>query len=241
MRRGHRLQPVDEGVAGNQRLAGDDVARIGLHRHLAAVAGNASCPRVFIEPRPGSRSGPRQPDHVFERIDVACPRVMRAAVIARRAKGRRKLLAVKKPQALVAILLGHDFHMVAVILDVARLVRSRDLSGAEVGVDPVRVGKREQMHLRPLGHGKLRLGVVAAEIGLAFFHPGPLSGAKLPAIAARGAVAEARALDQHHILAACGQVIGRLQPGEAAADDDDVGSRGTGQEAYAGRSPSVAS
>jgi hypothetical protein len=228
MRRCHRLQPVDEGVAGNQRPAGGDVAGAVFTVTLPPSLAIAACPRVLVQPRPGCCGSPRQPDHVFQRIDVARPRVMRCRRdSASSPPAAAKLLAVEKPHTFIAILLGHDLHVLAVVLDIARLVRGRDLARAEIGVDVVGCGKARADASSPARPRQTAPCTLAAEIRLAFLHPGPLAGAELPAIAARSAVAEARAFDQHHVLAARRQVIGRLQPGEAAADDHHVGSRGS--------------
>ena len=180
----YRLQPVDEGIAGNQGFSGDDVSCIGPDGDLAGSTGNRPGAGVLMKPYSGNRGRPRQPDQIFERIDVARARVMGAAVITRRAEGCGKLLAIEKPQALVSVLLRHDLHVIAVIGNIARLVRGRDLARTVIGVNAVRFSEGEKMRLGPLRHGKLCFGVGRAEIRRAFLHPGALSGAQLAAIAA---------------------------------------------------------
>ena len=49
-----------------------------------------------------------------------------------------------------------------------------------------------------------------------------LAAAELSAVASRGAPAGAPRLQEHHVVASLGQVQGRRQPGEPAADYADV-------------------
>ena len=84
-------------------------------------------------------------------------------------------------------------------------------------------GEFEQMRLRLLGEIEQRLGAREAELLLQLLRAGPLAGAELAAIAARRAVADAVAFDQHDVGSRLGEMRRRRKAGEAAADDDDVG------------------
>ncbi|MNT93374.1 hypothetical protein D3C72_2348340 [compost metagenome] len=76
-----------------------------------------------------------------------------------------------------------------------RLVGHVHLSGHELHVDAVRLGKGEHVFLGVLGQIEESLGALVAEFGLQFLRIPALAGAHLPAIAAGRAVADAAALD----------------------------------------------
>ena len=67
-------------------------------------------------------------------------------------------------------------------------------------------------------------------------HVDPLAGAHLAAVAARRARPDPRRLEQHHVVAALGQVQRRREPGIAAADDADVGIDRAGERRMRRRS-----
>ena len=124
----------------------------------------------------------------------------------------------------IAGALAHVVGIFAVVVDIALLVRDRQLAGHEVDVDAVHRGEFQQMRLGFLGEIEQRLGARPAELGFELVERGALAGAELAAIPARGAVAEAIGVDQRDVGARLGEMGGGRQAGEAAADDDDVGA-----------------
>ncbi|MNE63360.1 hypothetical protein D3C80_1587060 [compost metagenome] len=112
--------------------------------------------------------------------------------------------------------------MVAIVFLQALLVADRELARHELDVDVVLAGEIEHVPLGVLGHVEQRLRPFVAERFLGFVGPGALAGAELAAVAPRRAVAEAAGVDERDIDAVARKVVGRLEPGIAAADDGDV-------------------
>src|SRR5690606_4924411 len=105
-----------------------------------------------------------------------------------------------------------------------RLMGDRQVAGYIVDVDGIFGGKGQKMRLGLFRKVEQSLG--AGEIKLSFevLAPGALAGAKLPAIAARRAVAQPMGFDKDHVCAASCQMDSSGQAGEAPADDHDVGA-----------------
>ena len=101
-------------------------------------------------------------------------------------------------------------------------MRDIQLAGHVFDVDAMRVGKIEQIVLGVFGQVEQRLGPLEAELALHFLWRPALAGAQLPAIAARCAIAETVGVDQRDRHAFLGKIVGGLQAGKAAADDDNV-------------------
>jgi hypothetical protein len=101
-------------------------------------------------------------------------------------------------------------------------------------------GKVQQVALRLLRHVEQRLRALETYLLLQFLRPGALPGAQLAAIATRCAVTQAGAFHEDNRQASLGKIVSGLQPGEAAADDRDVGRRGAIQGGIFGRSPTRA-
>ena len=132
-------------------------------------------------------------------MDVAGAGVARAAEIARRAEPLGGLLGVHEADMRIAGALAHVVGIFAVVVDIALLVRDRELARHEVDVDAVHRCEFEQMRLGLLGKVEQRLGAGPAELGLELVERGAMAGAELAAIPARGAVAEAVRVDQHDV------------------------------------------
>lgn len=98
----------------------------------------------------------------------------------------------------------HDFGMGLVGVDIALLVRHRNLARHEIDVDLVGGGEFEQVRLGLLGQVEQCLGAGKTELGLHFLRPGALACAELSAIAPGSAVAQ---LPEAEALAAASKRI----------------------------------
>ena len=146
-----------------------------------------------------------------------------AAEIMVRAKPLRRLLPVHEGEVRVIVALGQHLDMVAIFVVKPAFVGDGKLTGLEVNTDLVGAGEVEQVRFGVLCHAEECLRTRLAELVLHLLRPPVLAGAELAAIAPGCAVAEAGSVDQHHVNAVNGKLIGCLQAGEAAADDDDIG------------------
>jgi hypothetical protein len=98
-----------------------------------------------------------------------------------------------------------------------------------INVDGVLFGKFEQMRFGVLGDVEQDFRPLKAKLALQLLHPGPLPGAELPAIAPGCAVAETVLLKQDDGHARLCQMRSSGEPGEPAADDEDIGSQRAGK------------
>ena len=222
MGRAFRFEVLAIGIDRDKALVSGDRAVRRRDDDLAALDGDAGGLGVLVQR--GARRGrhPRRADQKLERVDVAGSGVAHAAAIMVRAHAFRGLAGVHQRQMRIAETAGHRLGMLDELGQFALLVRDVEMAGTEVDVDPVRLGEFEQVRLGLLGEVEQRLGAGKAVLGLELLSAGALAGAELAAIAAGCAVAEAAAIDQHHVAAGLGQVRRSGQPGEAAADDHHV-------------------
>ena len=221
-----RLEVAAIGVDRDQALLRRDRAARRRDDYLAAIDGDAGRLGVFEQLRAGLGRHPRRADDQLQRMDMAGAGVAHAAEIMRRPQPLGRLGGVHEAELRIAEARRHRLGMFPVVGQLALLVNDVEMAGPEVDVDLVGGGELEQMRLGLLGEVEQRLGAFEAEFGFQFLRPGALAGAKLAAIAARCAVAEAVRLDQHHAGPGLGQMGRRRQAGKAAADDDDVGRAG---------------
>ena len=97
-------------------------------------------------------------------------------------------------------------------------------AGFEVAVDPVPGDAIAYERLRLLGHRPEEPRPLLAKFPLQGGLIAPVPAAELPAVAARGAVADAPCFEQHSAVAALGEVERTGEARIAAADDADVGA-----------------
>ncbi len=219
----HRFEIADMAVAGNQRPVGGDDALVRVDDDLSGGVFDFQGFGFFVQGRSGQGRLPCQPDHKFHRLDMAGAVVADAIFVEGRAKSLGRLLAIHEGQMRIVIAGGGDFGIGPIILLHAALVRDRHVPLHIFDIDAMRRGKVEQVLLGVFRQVEQRLRTLVAKRRLEFLGPPALTGAKLSAIAPRCAIAEATGLDQRDAHAVAGKVIGSLQPGEAAADNGDIG------------------
>jgi hypothetical protein len=106
---------------------------------------------------------------------------------------------------------------------------------------PLRRREFEHVRLGLFGEIEQRLGAGEPEFSLQLLGPGALSGAELAAIAPDAPSPKRCASISTTLVPGLGEMHGRRKPGEAAADDDDVGRAVAVERRIFGRSPTVSS
>ncbi len=161
-------------------------------------------------------------DEQLQRVDMSGSGIADAVVIARRAHPFMGFLAIHEGDMRIAVAHRHDLGFMAIVRFPAPLVCDVHLAREIVDIDAMLVAKVEQIALGVLRHVEQRLGTLEAEFCFQFCRRGALPGAELAAIATGSPVTEAVALNEHDGDTEPGEIVGGLQPGEAAADNRDV-------------------
>ena len=156
-------------------------------------------------------------------MDVAGAGVQYAAVVMVGAHALMCLGRVHISDVRIVEACPHRLGVLDIFGQVALAVADIEMAGTEIDLDLVDRGEFEQVRLSLLGDVEQRLGAREAEFLLQLLRAGTLTRAKLAAIAARRAVADPVAFDQHDVCSGLGEMRRRRKACEATANDDDVG------------------
>ena len=136
-------------------------------------------------------------DDKLQRMDMAGAGIAHAAMKPFRADPLGRLRRIHEGHMRIVVAAGGDLDAVFVVALMARLVGDVHLAGHVFDIDAVLGGKI--LHVSFGAFGKVEKGSrrFVAELFLHLFRRPALAGAHLAAIAARGTVAEAGAVDQN--------------------------------------------
>ncbi len=216
-----RHQGAEIGVPGKHDVAGPDRAFRRRHPHRP-LAFEAKHPRLLVQRRAGRAGRPRQAKRIVQGVKMAAAAVEEAADIGAARHQLMHLGLLDQPRVAVAPafpllqLLGGLPH-------VAPLEGSVEIAPGEIAGDGMALDPLPDDRLGFLGDQPQPQGVLGADPAGQPGKAGGVAAADLAAVAPRGAPADPRRLEQHHLVAALGQLERRRQAGVAATDDADIG------------------
>ena len=203
-------------------MVGADVAGRRAHDR-AGVVEKRERRRLLMDCRAEQGRGARQPERKAVGVEMTAAAVVHAAEETLRAERGDGLVAIEKPHLIVAEALGERGDERRGFGKKRGLVQRLDDARPQIAGNGEADDQRAHERLRLLRHVPEFLGAGEAELLFQPEHVAAEAGVDLPAVAAGGAACNRLGLNKHDVGAGLGEMDRGGEPGEAAADDADIG------------------